>query len=243
MNVLDLFSGIGGFSLGLERAGMRTVAFCEIDPYCRRVLAERWPTVPVLGDVSSADFPRADVITAGFPCQDISSAGNRTERAELAGARSGLFWEVIRAIRLVRPRFVILENVAILLARGMGTVLGALATRGYDAQWDCVPAAAIGAPCIRDRVFIVANSDSGGVLEECDFFPAARLTTPRRRHANGLDLAADGPWSAMPAVCRVDYGIPGTMDQLAALGNSVVPQIPEIIGRAIMKTATYMEDM
>jgi DNA (cytosine-5)-methyltransferase 1 len=118
MNVLDLFSGIGGFSLGLERAGMRTVAFCEISRSCSRVLEERWPGVPNLGDVCSAEFPAADIITAGFPCQDISSAGNRTERAELAGARSGLFWEVIRAVRLVRPKFVILENVAILLARG-----------------------------------------------------------------------------------------------------------------------------
>jgi DNA (cytosine-5)-methyltransferase 1 len=235
VNVLDLFSGIGGFSLGLERAGMRTVAFCEIDPFCRRVLAKHWPSVPILGDVASADFPEADVITAGFPCQDISSAGNRTERAELAGSRSGLFWEVIRAIRVARPRFVILENVAILLARGMGTVLGALAARGYDTEWDCVPAAAIGAPCIRDRVFIVAHANGTGGLEECDFFPKARLATPRRRDASGLDLATDGPWSAMPAVCRVDYGLPGTMDRLSALGNAVVPAIPEIIGRAIMK--------
>jgi DNA (cytosine-5)-methyltransferase 1 len=241
LNVLDLFSGIGGFSLGLERAGMRTVAFCEVDPFCRRVLTKHWPTVPILGDVTSADFPRADVIAAGFPCQDISSAGNRTERAVLAGERSGLFWEVIRAVRLVRPRFVILENVAILLARGMGTVLGALATRGYDAQWDCVPAAAIGAPCIRDRVFIVANADSGGVLENCDFFPAARFRAPRRRDAHGLDLATAGPWSAVPEPMRVDYGVPGTMDRISALGNAVVPEITEIIGRAILEQHSLTE--
>jgi DNA (cytosine-5)-methyltransferase 1 len=234
LNVLDLFSGIGGFSLGLERAGMRTVAFCEIGQFQRRVLEQHWPDVPILGDIQHADFPAADIITAGFPCQDISSAGNRTERTDLAGNRSGLFWEVIRAIRVVRPKFVLLENVAILLARGMGTVLGALAARGYDAEWDCVPAAAIGAPCIRDRVFIVAHAHGTGVLEECDLFPKAQFSAPRRRHANGLDLATDGPWSAMPAVCRVDYGLPGTMDRLSALGNAVVPQIPEIIGRAIM---------
>jgi DNA (cytosine-5)-methyltransferase 1 len=235
MNVLDLFSGIGGFSLGLERAGMRTVAFCETGKFQRGVIERHWPAVPILGDVTSADFPRADVITAGFPCQDISSSGNRAERAGIAGSRSGLFWEVIRAVRLVRPRFVILENVAILLARGMGTVLGALAARGYDTQWDCVPAAAVGSPCLRDRVFIVAHTDRSSVVEECDFFPKAELSAPRRRHASGLDLATDGPWSAMPEVCRVDYGIPGTMDRLSALGNAVVPQIPEIIGRAIMK--------
>ena len=128
MRVLDLFSGIGGFSLGLERAGsMETVAFCEIDPYCRAVLQKHWPGVPVFEDVQAmqgGDFPQADVLTAGFPCQDISNASST--RAALGGTRSGLFWEVVRAVRLVRSKFVIMENVAALLNRGMGDVLGAM---------------------------------------------------------------------------------------------------------------------
>lgn len=155
MNVLDLFSGIGGFSLGLERAGMRTVAFCEIEPYCRAVLKKHWPGVPCIDDVRTDEFPEADVISAGFPCQDISFAGNG---AGLAGERSGLYREVIRAIRLVRPDFAVLENVAALLSRGLDTVLGDLAEVGYDAEWHCIPASAVGAPHRRDRIWIIADA-------------------------------------------------------------------------------------
>ncbi|UYW32471.1 DNA cytosine methyltransferase [Methylorubrum extorquens] len=235
--VLDLFSGIGGFSLGLERTGgFKTVAFCEIEPFCRRVLAKHWPEVPNLGDVSAAEFPEADVITAGFPCQDISSAGNRSDRAGLSGARSGLFWQVVRAIRLVRPRLVLLENVAALLDRGMGVVLGALAEIGHDAEWDCIPAAAVGAPCIRDRLFVAAYPHGTGRrgLKERNLFAETGITPPRRRHVDGLDLAEAGPWSACPDVLRVDYGLPGTVDRLRAAGNAIVPKIAELIGRAIL---------
>lgn len=239
MNVLDLFSGIGGFSLGLERAGMRTVAFCEQKPFCQRVLRQHWPDTPILEDVRSADFPAADVVTAGFPCQDVSDAGNRSDRAGIAGERSGLFWEVVRAIRLVRPRYLILENVAALLRRGMGTVVGALATRGYDAEWDCIPAFAVGAPTRRDRLVIVAEPHREGFrgLEECNIFAEAGFTPPRRRHVDGLDLVEAGPWSTCPDICRVDYGLPGTVDRLSALGNSFNPEIAERIGRALMARA------
>lgn len=235
MDVLDLFSGIGGFSLGLERAGMRTIAFCERDKFCRRVLDSRWPGIQILEDVRSARFPTADIIVGGFPCQDISDAGNRSARAGLSGDRSGLFWEIVRAVRLVRPRFVILENVAALLRRGMGTVLGALAARGYDAEWDCLPALAVGAPIIRDRVVIVAESNREGQrrLEERNIFQEAGFTPPRRHHVDGLDLVEQGAWSACPELCRVDYGLPGTVDRLSALGNSVNPEIIRRIGVAL----------
>src|SRR5688572_4450644 len=160
MNVLDLFSGIGGFSLGLERAGMRTVAFCEIDPFCRRVLAKHWPGVPCYDDVRSltaerlaADGIAADVICGGFPCQDISVAG---KGLGLEGVRSGLWSEYARLIGEIRPRFVIVENVSALLSRGLGRVLGDLAALGYDAEWHCIPASAVGAPHIRDRIWIIA---------------------------------------------------------------------------------------
>lgn len=150
MRVLDLFSGIGGFSLGLERAGMHTVAFCEIEPFCRAVLAQHWPGVPIYDDVRTltADTLRrdgiaVDVIAGGFPCQDISVAG---DRAGLEGARSGLWSEYRRLIGEIRPRFVVVENVTGLLSLGLSTVLGDLAALGYDATWDCVPASAVGAP-------------------------------------------------------------------------------------------------
>ena len=146
LKVLSLFAGIGGFDLGLERTGgFETVAFCEIEPFAVRVLNKNWPGVPVYGDVRelTADQLRADgiavdVICGGFPCQDISVAGSG---AGLAGERSGLWSHYARLIGELRPRYVIVENVAALLSRGLGDVLGSLAAVGYDAEWHCVPAA------------------------------------------------------------------------------------------------------
>lgn len=158
LRVLDLFAGIGGFSLGLERTGgFETAAFCEIDPFCRRVLARHWPEVPQYEDVRTLTAKRLaadgitgiDVITGGFPCQDISVAGRA---AGLAGERSGLFYEIARLVSELEPRYVILENVAALLGRGLSDVLGALAEIGYDAEWHCIPASYVGAPHIRDRI-------------------------------------------------------------------------------------------
>lgn len=162
MRVPDLFSGIGGFSLGLERTGgFQTVAFCEIDPFCRRVLAKHWPEVPIYEDVRTLDavrldgdgIGRIDVICGGFPCQDISLAG---KGAGLEGERSGLWSEIARLAGELRPRFVIVENVAALLGRGLDRVLGDLAEIGFDAEWHCIPASAIGARHGRDRIWLVA---------------------------------------------------------------------------------------
>lgn len=158
LTVLDLFSGIGGFSFGLERAGgFRTVAFCEIEPFQRAVLAKHWPEVPIYEDVRaisadrlSADgLDRVDVVCGGFPCQDVSIAG---KGAGLAGDRSGLWFEMLRVIAETRPRYVVAENVAMLRSRGLDEVLRGLASVGYDAEWHCISASAIGAPHQRDRV-------------------------------------------------------------------------------------------
>ena len=167
LKVLDLFSGLGGFSLGLERTGgFETVAFCEIDPFCRQVLAKHWPGVPIHDDIQtlSADWLAEmgawpDVICGGPPCQDISVAGRG---AGLAGERSGLWREYARLIGEIRPAFVIVENVADLLGRGQGDVLGNMASLGYSCKWHCIPASAIGAPHRRDRIWIVAYPDQGG---------------------------------------------------------------------------------
>ncbi len=164
MRLLDLFSGIGGFSLGLERAGFETVAFCEIDPVCRGLLAHHWPEVPCYDDITTltaerlaADGISVDAICGGFPCQDLSFAG---KGAGLAGERSGLWREYARLIRELRPRVVIVENVSALLGRGLGDVLGDLSEIGYDVVWDCIPASAVGAPHRRDRLWIVAYARS-----------------------------------------------------------------------------------
>ena len=164
MKVLDLFAGIGGFTLGLERAGFETVAFCEIEPYAQKVLAKNWPRVPIYDDVRTitadrliSDGIRVDVITGGFPCQDISVAGNQAGIAD--GTRSGLWSECARLIGELRPRYAIFENVTNLLNGERGAwfkrVLWDISSLGYDAEWHCIPASQLGAHHHRDRVWII----------------------------------------------------------------------------------------
>ena len=158
--VLDLFSGIGGFSLGLERAGMRTVAFCEIEEYPRAVLKKHWPNISCYEDVRTltAERLRTDgiipnIICGGFLCQGVSEAGLRQG---LQDPRSGLWQEYARIIGEVRPLYVIVENVSELLrdGYGMGEILADLAKIGFDAEWDCISVGELGAPHGRDRVWI-----------------------------------------------------------------------------------------
>lgn len=157
----SLFAGIGGFDLGFERAGMACKWQVEIDPYCQKVLAKHWPNVRRHHDIKT--FPtgapqdwKVDCVCGGFPCQDISTAG----RGEgITGERSGLWSEYARVVGLLRPRFVVVENVPALLFRGMDRVTGDLAAIGYDTQWQTVSAAAVGSPQRRERVFILAYRD------------------------------------------------------------------------------------
>jgi DNA (cytosine-5)-methyltransferase 1 len=161
LKVGSLFSGIGGFDLGLERAGMSTSWFVENNAYCQAVLRKNWPNVPIYDDIRDVDVCQLspiDVLCGGFPCQDLSVAGTG---AGLTGARSGLWSEFVRIIGGLRPRYVIVENVSVLRSRGLGRILGEMAALGYDAEWDCIPASAVGAPHRRDRVWIVAYP--GGV--------------------------------------------------------------------------------
>jgi DNA (cytosine-5)-methyltransferase 1 len=233
VNVLDLFSGIGGFSLGLERAGMRTVAFCEVDPFCRRVLAKHWPGIPLYCDIREltgarllADGVQADVICGGFPCQDLSLAG---KGAGLDGARSGLWSDYARLIGEVRPGYVIVENVAILLARGLDRVLGDLAALGYDAEWHCISASHVGAPHERDRLWIIADRDEGAVRPRWQ---------PRLQNSE----KADWPRLVFAGGSRSDHGVPDWLDRVGSCGNAVVPYIPELIGRAIINAEGLMRN-
>lgn len=259
LKVLDLFSGIGGFSLGLERTGgFETVAFCEIEPFPRRVLAKHWPEVPCYDDVRTLtvdtlrrDGIAVDVICGGFPCQDISLAG---AGAGLEGERSGLWSEIARLVGELRPLFVIVENVAALLGRGLDRVLGDLAALGYDAEWHCIPASAVGAPHRRDRFWLVAYPARELLDGSRDAGPAGRYEYSNRSadvpdadsqrqqeqrrsvpaFAQYLELERCGGWSAEPDVGRMAHGVPSRVDRLAGLGNAVVPQIPELIGHAIL---------
>lgn len=176
----SLFAGIGGIDLGFERAGLECKWQVEIDEYARKVLAKHWPNVRRHDNIRSwpqPDTERVDVIAGGFPCQDISYAGNG---AGLSGERSGLFYELIRVVREVGPRFVVLENVAALLTRGLDQVLGTLASIGFDAEWHCIPAAAVGAPHIRDRLFVVAYTQHGRLPERRGIAMPPAADQPRR---------------------------------------------------------------
>jgi len=289
----SLFAGIGGFDLGLERAGMACAWQVEREPYAVRVLEKHWPNVRRHDDVCT--FPpeegnwAVDLICGGFPCQDISVAG---KGLGLAGKRSGLWVEMHRIIGKLRPRYVIVENVAALLARGMETVLGDLSQIGYDAEWHVIPACAVGAPHRRERVWIVAYAE----CVPSDEFDSVEMFGRRQEQAKQVGMGCCGSnvadaayaddkaseaaprgaslqlrgscsrdslpnadragceqqrrpepestqhataelsswWSTEPAVGRVVDGLPHRVDRLRGLGNAVVPQIVELIGRAII---------
>ncbi len=243
LRVLDLFSGIlvGGFSLGLERTGgFETVAFCEIEEFPRRVLAKHWPEVPCYEDVTTARFDAigpVDLVAAGFPCQDISLAG---KGAGLAGSRSGLFWHILRTVRMVGRPKLLLENVAELLDRGMGAVLGALAQIGYDAEWHCIPASAVGGSQERDRVWIIADSSGvgrPGLLTSANIGAARQGWTGGQAH---LQRIADAPFERgdshpEPLIRGMARRFSGRVGRVMAAGNSVFPDIPHVIGRAILE--------
>jgi DNA (cytosine-5)-methyltransferase 1 len=234
LRLLDLFSGIGGFSLGLERSGaFEIVAFCEIDPFCSRVLKKHWPEVPCYEDVRTltaerltADGIAVDAICGGFPCQDISIAG---KGAGLAGERSGLWFEYARLIGELRPRFVIVENVSALLGRGLGRVLGDLAALGYDAEWHCIPAWMVDLPHSRERIWIVAYPNGVRELQPCWGFSDERGWSGNRNEAVNWVLSCGG-------ILRNHDGVPAGLDRIGVVGNAVVPQIPELIGRAIAES-------
>jgi len=240
MNVLDLFSGISGFSLGLEWAGrhgartkyFETVAFCEQDIKCRKLLKKLWPDKKIYIDVETLTYerlkrdgiPAIDVITGGFPCQDISLAG---PRRGINAARSGLWREFARLIGEIRPRYAIIENVSALRSKGLEKVLCDLAAIGYDAEWHCIPASAIGAYHQRDRIWIISNSNS----KRCE-----ELWWTGTKNKTFFDpIECLGFWQTKPPVCGVAHGFPGRVDRLKQLGNSIVPQIAEMIGKVIME--------
>jgi len=205
LRMIDTFSGIGGFSLAARwLGGIETVQFVEREPFCQRILAKHWPTVPIHDDICTfnPEPHSADIVCGGFPCQDISQAG---KGAGLAGSRSGLFYELLRVVRLVGPRYIVLENVAAITYRGMDDVLGALAEAGYDCEWACIPASAVGACHRRDRWWLVAypqgqqRNDRGFAHSAGSARAASQFGNGDGKDAAGLDLLA-----AM-LECRYDF--------------------------------------
>ena len=259
LNVLDVFSGIGGFSYGLESAGpFRTVAFCERDKFCQAVLRKHWPNVPIFDDVRTIDtdgLGRVDIVCGGFPCQPWSHAG------EQRGAEDDrdLWPEMARLVKELRPKYLIGENVRGFVNQPMGLErsLSDLESIGYQTVPFIIPACAVDAPHRRDRVWIIAHADIQGepdgtvdartrrrklVADAC----VARLQRREQRQTFGESERASRPaaecgkdgwrnrWATEPNVGRVAHGIPNRVDRLKALGNAVVPQIVGQIGRAIL---------
>ena len=314
LTVGSLFSGIGGIDLGLERAGMTVKWHSEIDPYACRVLKKHWPDVPNLGNIKEIDWATVepvDVIAGGYPCQPFSTAGKRQGDKD----ERHLWPYFLRAISELRPRFALLENVRGHLSMGFDRVLGDLAEIGYDAEWQIVSAASVGAPHRRDRIICVAYPNNArSRTPQCDMGERGTETTQDwQRHSrtqHGIsrpceDVAdADSKrsqgsgrlqgresqlcrfdvlstntrwsseifhdecfgygehgiapniattsriwrhdrnrtegyvgwqwWETEPDVGRVAHGIPARVDRLRGLGNAVVPQVAEYVGRMIM---------
>jgi len=302
MTVGSLFSGIGGFELGLERTkGFKTVWQCEKDEFCLKVLEKHWPDVKRFTDIHEMkeDIPYVDVICGGFPCQPVSCAGKRKGKED----ERWLWPEFCRVVCCVRPEWVLIENVPGLLSADSGRlfagILRDLSSSGYDAEWNIVSAAFVGAPHLRKRVFIIAHSNQFdghdgryGTSEVCrergqeaiisgskdDVADADQIRRrgragmfwqgrgresqdggaipdpqgkrleggPPARHeikSEGMRFLSTGQgeqagadqWSVEPDVGRVANGVPGRVDRLRALGNAIVPQCSEFVGRCILE--------
>ncbi|MDA9072785.1 DNA (cytosine-5-)-methyltransferase [bacterium] len=269
MRVLDLFSGIGGFSLGLERAGMETAAFCEMDKFCQKVLAKHWPDVEIYDDVRTITEQftgSVDVICGGFPCQPFSVAGKQAGKED----DRHLWPAMLDCIKFYKPRWIIGENVSGFINMALDDVLSDLEGEGYECETFVLPACAVNAPHRRDRVWIVGNSkklqrnglkhyakqgggqfpkprNTGGSQDVPNTTSERQPRSGKLSQRSGKAQNAEGEtnifesisirnqWGIEPDVGRVAYGVSSRVDRLKALGNAVVPQIPEIIGRAIME--------
>lgn len=229
LTIGSLFAGVGGLELGLEWAGLGPVVWqAESDEWCRRVLAAHWPDAVRYDDVRAIDeqTETVDVICGGLPCQDLSHAGRR---AGISGDRSGLWCAMLRAVELLRPTWVIGENVHHAWRSWVPFVRRDLLRAGYA----CVPirvrAADCGAVHARARTFVVAHTDIRG----CKAGMAGQAVRQRPPRS---DAQLRSGWHSEPGVRRALHGHASRLDRrrLAALGNAVVPQCAEVIGRAIM---------
>lgn len=245
LKVLDLFSGIGGFSLGLERTGgFETVAFCEIDPFCQKVLKKHWPDVPIFEDVRTLNYDGpVDVITGGYPCQPFSMAGKRKGHDDDRHLWPAMF----SLIQKYRPAWVIGENVAGHITMGLDSVLADLESTNYATRTFVIPACAVGAPHRRDRTWIIANTrcelrtfpilPQEHVFEVRDW--AKAQWRPNRFFPEMASLCNSllQKWLDKSKANRMDDGVSDWPYRLKACGNAVVPQIPEIIGHAILEAS------
>jgi len=228
---LDLFSGIGGFALGLESTGgFKTVGFCDNEPFAQKVLKKHWPDVPCFEDVrnvgvDTVGYRGVDIITGGFPCQPYSVAGKQDPKDNRQ-----LWPEMFRIIKEIRPTYVIGENVRNLISIREGVVFEQVCTdlegEGYEVQTFVLPASAVNAPHQRYRCWIVAHANN--TRWEKQWWQESAQEEQQTSQCRSW-------WSVEPSVGRVAHGIPNRVDRLKGLGNAVVPQIPAVLGRAILE--------
>jgi DNA (cytosine-5)-methyltransferase 1 len=247
MKHLDLFSGIGGFSLAAKELGIETLQFVEINDYCCQILRKNFPPIPIHREIRTfhANPNQFDLITGGSPCQDLSLAG---KRAGIAGSRSGLWYEMLRVIDEAKPRFVVWENVkGAFYTGGLTEVLQGLCQLGYRFDVEILSAAAVGAPHLRERIFVVAYSSSlcGQAPPWSDQIRSQiaavtnshRIAGIRAGQGNQTILA---PWSSVePPICGVAHGLSRRLDRLAALGNAVVPAVAAIALQRVLYLESY----
>lgn len=229
MKVLDLFSGVGGFSLGLERAGMKTVAFCESDTFCQKVLAKHWPDVPIYKDARVFDgelFDGVDIICGGFPCQPFSTA------AAGKNPQDTLSKEFFRIVREASPSYVLAENVSKKAFNNQ--TIKSLIDMEYRIELRNIKANEIGAPHERSRWWLCAYPYHKSELPSAIDAEMAKL--PK------LAQSVWG-WENYARTIRVSNGVSYRVDRLRAIGNALVPDIPEVIGRAIMQIQDAKEGL
>lgn len=230
----SLFSGIGGIDLGLQRAGWSCRWQVENDPFRCSILERHWPDVERHGDIREVDFAKlapVDLIAGGFPCQPVSGAGKRQAQSD----ERWLWPEFARAIRELRPGFALIENVAGLLDRGFGDVLSDLARSGYDAEWQLLPAAIVGAPHIRSRLWTVAYAAEGRFRQQAHIEAGAPFVFSRRvLDTVRAEAGGSQHWRAESGLVRMVDGLSNGMgNEIAALGDAVVPQAAEFMGRVV----------
>lgn len=244
MRHIGLFEGIGGFSLAVREMGWKTIAQSEIDPFCQEILKYHFPKSKLHGDIKTTDFKiyrgKCDILTGGFPCQDASIANK--ESKGLQGERTGLWKEMCRAIREIRPKYVVAENVANLLkingGRDFGRILGEISRMGYNAEWRICTASEKGAPHRRRRLYLVAYPNSVMLQEDQTFLPYVHpKASPKPWMFNGttVPLVRGGAWKSEPPVLVVDDGISPKLhrESIKACGNSLTPDIPLSILKSI----------
>jgi DNA (cytosine-5)-methyltransferase 1 len=232
MNHGSLFSGIEGFGLGAKWAGIQTIWTCEIEEYQRKVIKKNFPNMRQYEDIKEIRNLRyVDIISGGFPCQDISIAG---KGIGINGIRSGLWTEYYRIIRLVRPKYVLIENSPMLLIRGFEQVLCDLSSIGYDAQWQCISNSDFGFPHKRERLYTFAYDSSKVRRTSIPFFAEITCKAKESWNREFSRITGDTFWREdYPEFLRMDNGIPDNVHRLESVGNAVNPFVAQYLFECI----------